>query len=105
MICKYCKAVIPDDAKKCQHCGEWIIKPKSKAVYLLFALFTPTAVVGIHELYWGNIGRCFMIPAGIIATLALATMPDLRLICIICAFMTAVIYIASIIEVLASSDR
>lgn len=22
--CPYCKAEIPDDALKCQHCGEWV---------------------------------------------------------------------------------
>lgn len=24
MLCPFCKGEIPDDAKKCMHCGEWI---------------------------------------------------------------------------------
>jgi hypothetical protein len=24
MICPYCKSEIPDDVKKCAHCGEWL---------------------------------------------------------------------------------
>lgn len=24
MLCPYCKGEIPDDAKKCMNCGEWI---------------------------------------------------------------------------------
>lgn len=28
MLCPYCKAEIPDDAKKCMHCGEWVDFPE-----------------------------------------------------------------------------
>ncbi|MBO6110975.1 MAG: hypothetical protein J6P12_08985 [Methanobrevibacter sp.] len=24
MLCPYCKGEIPDDAKKCMNCGEWV---------------------------------------------------------------------------------
>ena len=24
MLCPYCKGEVPDDAKKCMNCGEWI---------------------------------------------------------------------------------
>ena len=24
--CPYCAGLIPSDAKKCQHCGEWVVK-------------------------------------------------------------------------------
>lgn len=24
MLCPYCKSEIPDDAKKCMNCGEWL---------------------------------------------------------------------------------
>lgn len=24
MLCPYCKGEIPDEAKKCMHCGEWV---------------------------------------------------------------------------------
>lgn len=29
MKCPYCAEDIQDDAKKCKHCGEWIVKPGS----------------------------------------------------------------------------
>ena len=31
MLCPYCKGEIPDDAKKCMNCGEWVDPAYRKA--------------------------------------------------------------------------
>jgi hypothetical protein len=28
--CPYCIAAIPDEARKCQHCGEWVVTPPTR---------------------------------------------------------------------------
>jgi hypothetical protein len=29
--CPYCLAEIPDEARKCKHCGEWVVAPPANA--------------------------------------------------------------------------
>lgn len=29
--CKFCGAIIPANAQKCQHCGEWLVKKPGKS--------------------------------------------------------------------------
>ncbi len=47
MLCPYCKSEIPDDAKKCMNCGEWLDpvyrKPK-KEEQSFFSAFSETVI-------------------------------------------------------------
>ena len=54
--CPFCKSAIPEDARKCAHCGEWIKgKPEEKkngTIYILLSFFV--GQFGISEFYVGR---------------------------------------------------
>lgn len=60
MLCPFCKSEIPDDAKKCKNCGEWLDpayrKPK-KEEQGFFSMLSET----VFNLLW------FLFLTGIIA--------------------------------------
>ena len=62
MICPYCKSEIPDDAKKCMNCGEWMedaYKASKKESEGFFSFLSETIT---NLLFWAFI----LIIAGIV---------------------------------------
>lgn len=55
--CPYCLAEIPSSAKKCSHCGEWLVphteRTKDRMTYLILAFFFGNW--GLAEAYLGRI--------------------------------------------------
>lgn len=78
--CPFCKSAIPEDARKCKHCGEWIKgKPKSKLVYCLLSLFLPTGIIGAAEFYIGRslLGTVVFVVNIIIAPVLFFLLPNI----------------------------
>ena len=62
IICPFCKSELPENVKKCSHCGEWLSqadKPKSLAIYLLLSFFF--GHFGVAEFYAGRIANGWII--------------------------------------------
>lgn len=54
--CKFCGAIVPANAQKCQHCGEWLVKRLGKPWKNTMLLNFFLGVFGAHRFYTGYIG-------------------------------------------------
>ncbi|MBO6272428.1 hypothetical protein J6O48_06580 [bacterium] len=52
MLCPYCKGEVPDDAKKCMNCGEWIDPAYRKPQKEEQGFFSAVAETAISILFW-----------------------------------------------------
>ena len=52
MLCPYCKGEIPDDAKKCMNCGEWVDPAYRKPPKEEQSFFSAVAETAVSLLFW-----------------------------------------------------
>ncbi len=55
MLCPFCKSEIPDDAKKCMNCGEWVDPAYKKPLPEKGTFFSFLGETIVNLLFWAFI--------------------------------------------------
>lgn len=54
--CKFCGGIVPVNALKCKHCGEWLVKKEGKSWVKTYLLCCYLGIFGAHDFYNNKTG-------------------------------------------------